>query len=439
MVKSGRDRLNLEIQRFHDFILPTKAETVARKHLIEQVRQHVQSTLPDYVLEVFGSQRTGLAFAASDIDLRLLPAHVTSDTTLAKLPPSLEERDRRKSDLRKLLKAVGRNYRSDYLLPTLRWARYPLLSLQDRASGLDIQVVLSNDTSVSREYMQRYTQDYPYLPRVYSVLKASLDIRGLSDVFRGGIGSYSLFMMIVASLKHKPHPGDDAAGALENFLKFWAYFKTETYGVSIEPPELFNRSEQAIMHEKVLEGVLDGKSAPLPQWMLTIRDPADETNDLGRKAVAWKHIQATWKSLLTSLMRATEQNTCISLLGGLVGPIYIQQQAHRKILAAYGSSLAEAGKRLNTTSQGSPVDVDASLTVPKASEVNELAAIAQAVRNGTVMPTHSSCEAEGDEGKGRVHRWLTEDAEVPQHKDTREAVSSMLGLDKQVTTAKREE
>lgn len=420
------------------------------------MRQHVHSTLPDYVLEIFGSQRTGLAFAASDIDLRLVPAHVTSDTTLAKLPPSLEERDRRKADLRKLFKAVGRNYKSDYLLPTLRWARYPLLSLQDRASGLDIQLVLSNDTSVSREHMQRYTQEYPYLPRVYSVLKASLDIRGLSDVFRGGIGSYSLFMMIVASLKHKPHPSNDAAGALENFLKFWAYLKTETHGVSIEPPELFKKSEHAIMHEKVLGDILvsvasmaqfaytltclqDGKSAPLPQWMLTIRDPADETNDLGRKAVAWKHIQATWKSLLTSLIRATEQNTCISLLGALVGPIYTQQQAHRKILAAYGRSLAEAGKRLNTTSQGSPVNADTSSTVSKDSEVNELAAIAQAVRNGRVVPAHSSCEAEGDEGKGRVHRWLTEDAEVAQHKDTREAFSSMLGLDKQVTTAKQEE
>lgn len=138
----------------------------------------------------------------------------------------------------------------------MRWARYPLISLQDRASGLDIQIVLSNDTALSRQFMQRYMEEYSYLAQLYSVIKATLDVRGLSDVFRGGIGSYSLFMMIVASLKHHPHPRNDAAGALVYFLRFWGSFKADVHGLSIEPPEFLAKtnpimSGQALGHIEV--------------------------------------------------------------------------------------------------------------------------------------------------------------------------------------------
>lgn len=257
-------RLTLEIQAFHEYIRPSRAESIARKHVIEQVRKHVREVLPEYILEVFGSERTGVAFAVSDIDLRLVPSSVVSDPAQAKLPPSVEKRAKLRSDLMRLHKRFRNMYRDDYMLPTVRWARYPLLSLQDRASGLDIQVVLANDTSSSREFMHRYMTEYPYLPQLYSVIKATMDVRGLSDVFRGGIGSYSLFMMIVATLKHNPHPRNDAAGALIHFLRFWSNFQAEHHGVSIEPPELFDKSEQVVMHAKTMSHIMASTPTIIP-------------------------------------------------------------------------------------------------------------------------------------------------------------------------------
>lgn len=231
-------RLNLEIRKFHEYIRPSPTEIVARKHAIEQVRHHVRECLPDHVLEVFGSERTGISFASSDIDLRLVPKEIYSDTTQAALPPKPDQRYKLRRDLRRLHHHLMRKHKQSYLLPTIRWARYPLVSLQDRSSGLDVQIVLSNDTALSRQFMQRYMEEYPCLRQLYSVIKATLDVRGLSDVFRGGIGSYSLFMMIVASLKHRPcSRNDNATGALINFLSFWSRFQTEAHGLSIEPPE----------------------------------------------------------------------------------------------------------------------------------------------------------------------------------------------------------
>lgn len=249
------NRLNLEIKNFHKYIRPSPVERIARKHVIEQVREHVRECLPGYSLEIFGSQRTGLAFAGSDIDLRLIPNDVLSDAVQSKLPPDPIERSRRRGHLRRLHTNLVWSQKKHYLLPVLRWARYPLITMQDRSSGLDVQIVLSNDTSNTRKYVERYQTEYSSLPELYSVIKAALDVRGLTDVFRGGIGSYSLFMMIVASLKHGKTSKDDAASALINFLHFWGTFDASTRGVSIEPPEFFEKQLQPVMNEKAMSHI----------------------------------------------------------------------------------------------------------------------------------------------------------------------------------------
>lgn len=212
-----------------------------------------------------------MAFAGSDIDLRLVPKNVMSDAAQSTLPPDPAERARRRWQLTRLHRSLLQRQKKHYILPVLRWARYPLIALQDRSSGLDVQIVLSNDTSTSREYIQHYIQEYPYLPELYSVIKAALDIRGLTDVFRGGIGSYSLFMMIVASLKHNPHPHKDAAGALQNFLRFWGNFNTTSRGVSIEPTEYFEKLQRPVMHEKAIEHIaVNTSTRALPLLSLTV-------------------------------------------------------------------------------------------------------------------------------------------------------------------------
>jgi non-canonical poly(A) RNA polymerase PAPD5/7 len=242
-------RLTLEIAKFHNYARPSRIEALARRKIIEQVRNDVRKVLPDHILEVFGSERTGVALATSDIDLRLMRSEDLVDSA-GKMPPSRAERNILINGLHKLYR---RNFTNnpEYLLPVLRNARYPLISVQHRASGLDLQIVLANDTSLSREYMQQYMQEYPYLRQVYSVVKTMFDVRGLSDVFRGGLGSYSIFMMIVASLKHAPSQSKEAAGALHNFLRFWGQLDTTEKGVSIDPPTLFSKGEELVMRDKV--------------------------------------------------------------------------------------------------------------------------------------------------------------------------------------------
>lgn len=83
-----------------------------------------------------------------------------------------------------------------------------------------------------------------------------------------------------------------------------------------------------------------GKAKPLPPYMLCLRDPADETNDLCRKATAIKHLQATFAKLCQDLGQATGRNSRVSLLGPLVGTSYMRDKKRRETLRAYGSAMS---------------------------------------------------------------------------------------------------
>jgi non-canonical poly(A) RNA polymerase PAPD5/7 len=79
--------------------------------------------------------------------------------------------------------------------------------------------------------------------------------------------------------------------------------------------------------------------------MLCLRDPADPTNDLGRKAVAIKHVQKTLKALYYTLDRDVRMNTRISLLSTLIGPSYMLYKERRHKLAEYGKRLSDKKKK----------------------------------------------------------------------------------------------
>jgi non-canonical poly(A) RNA polymerase PAPD5/7 len=206
--------------------------------------------------------------------------------------------------------------------------------------------------------IERYTTQYPYLRSLYSVVKTMLDVRGLTDVFRGGFGSYTLFMMIVASIRHKTPPRNDAAGGLLNFMRFYRGFDTSEKGLSIEPVCTFDKKTEPVLTDTakhqlearttthptfslLLTLFQRGEIRPLPPYMLSLRDPADETNDLGRKAIAIKHVQATLKALCHTLDRSHVFNTRASLLGPLVGTSYMLNKESRFKLQSYGKLVSE--------------------------------------------------------------------------------------------------
>lgn len=255
-----QSRLEAEIWGFLEYIKPTPAEDAAFKSVTEIVRNTIKKYSFEHETEVFGSQATGLCLATSDIDIRL---YKPADKDLAAAP---KPRTRRELNFLMMRLHKALNFReSDYMMVRLRQARYPLISMVHKKSGLDIQIVAGNDTSHSQQLIKQYLAEYPYLYANYALFKSMLDIRGLTDVYRGGLGSYSLIMMFMARLKSKGLKGQAEVSRIKNgqplagkrlmaFLEFYANLDTYKNALSLDSPYSvdkhtdFDPSEEQITH-----------------------------------------------------------------------------------------------------------------------------------------------------------------------------------------------
>ena len=79
--------------------------------------------------------------------------------------------------------------------------------------------------------------------------------------------------------------------------------------------------------------------------MLSLRDPADETNDLGKKGIAITHVQTTLAHLLKQLESDMRINSRPSLLAPLVGASYMLDMPRRRSVQRYGQRLLEKDQK----------------------------------------------------------------------------------------------
>lgn len=218
-------------------------EHAAREYLVRKLEALVDRVLPGVRLEVFGSTVTCISQPTSDIDLRIIDPD--TETSILKRGPSVRRRQALKL-LRDRLITLRDRLRADKGFDNLDLvhARVPIVTGTHWRSGLKIQISGNHDQLTSQEYVKNYLVEYPTLRPLFVIIRQMLEMRGLTEVFAGGLGSYSIFTMIVAFLKLRPplRTDDFALGRqLRAFLSFYADFNTYNFGLSVEPPMRFDK------------------------------------------------------------------------------------------------------------------------------------------------------------------------------------------------------
>ena len=87
-------------------------------------------------------------------------------------------------------------------------------------------------------------------------------------------------------------------------------------------------------------------------YLLCLEDPGDSTNDLGRKAYGWKHIQETFRILFKSLKYHTsteKEEESSSYLVTLIGTAELAYAPRRRIAQEYGDSVLNDLAGVQTT------------------------------------------------------------------------------------------
>ncbi|TLD18333.1 hypothetical protein E2P81_ATG12128 [Venturia nashicola] len=363
----GKARLDAEIWKFFEYIKPTPAEQAAVKAVTEDVQKYTKQYCPDYETEVFGSQASGLALSTSDIDLRLYDKEHKS----SRIAPKAKLRNEMYSQIHQLNQRFTKR-NPDFLMVRTRQARYPLLSMLHKQTGLDVQIVAGNDTSYSNKLIKQYLAEYPYLYANYTLIRSMLEIRGLTDVYRGGLGSYSLIMMIMAAMKSKGLGQSQEQGLIRageplaatrflGVLQFYADLNTYKTALSLDHPFKVDKHDNLdVSKEQMAEFAeaphLEGLNKlalidHMQPYLLCLQDPADPLNDLGRKGYGWKHIQTTIRVLKGAIMQAMdivakqkEENSKTpvqSVIARAVGPCLKAYEARRAITEAFGQKILD--------------------------------------------------------------------------------------------------
>lgn len=344
--KRGRRVLQMELQRFAEYMELSPMERIARRAVVEETISFIHEVFKGkYSVELFGSETTGLASPVSDIDIRFWDHSHTGRSQNALGTP-----------MTALTQAMHDS--GNFWLVYLRHGKHPIINCQHRESGIQIQIVGSKDAGRQHEAVAKYLEAIPTLRGTFAAVRTFFEMRGLSDTYSGGIGSYGQFIMLAAAAPRPRSDGPVPMNLADHFLRFLAFYDELDYlkrGVAIgkvfpkhdETPQLKSFAAAATRRGDLVRAgqwAICARSQFEP-YLLCIQDPAAPKNDLGKRSTAIKHIVYTIKNLRFELRKALNREERFkedeSVLGPFVGRCHEVYAGRRQQMEEYGMKVAK--------------------------------------------------------------------------------------------------
>uniref|UniRef100_A0AAX7STJ7 Terminal nucleotidyltransferase 4A n=1 Tax=Astatotilapia calliptera TaxID=8154 RepID=A0AAX7STJ7_ASTCA len=296
--------LHEEIIDFYNYISPRPEEEKMRLEVVDRIKEVIHDLWPSAEVEVFGSFSTGLYLPTSDIDLVVFGKWES-------LPLwTLEEALRKK------------NVADENSIKVLDKATVPIIKLTDSYTEVKVDISFNVTSGVkAARLIKEFKEKYPVLPYLVLVLKQFLLQRDLNEVFTGGIGSYSLFLMAVSFLQL--HYREDVFGLninigvllIEFFELYGRNFNYLKTGIRIKDGGCY------VAKDEVQKNMLDGYRPS----MLYIEDPLQPDNDVGRSSYGAMQVKQAFDYAYVVLSHAVSpiakfypNNESESILGRII-------------------------------------------------------------------------------------------------------------------------
>lgn len=267
-------RLHKEIRDFYEFVQPYDYEESIRRDLISRVQQTIRTSSSKVTgathIEVksFGSFAAGLYLPTADMDLvAVSPGYMKSGqksfcqskTKLYQLSSQLEWRG---------IAAPG-------TIMTVANARVPIIKFTDDDTGIKVDISFENDSGLrANATFLEWKEQFPAMPIIVVLIKQMLAMRGLNEVFSGGLGGFSIICLVVSMMQMMPEiqsgnmdPHQHYGDLLLNFLHLYGNsFDVRSTGITMNPPGYFDK--------------LRNPRAKQNANGLTIIDPNNKNNDI---------------------------------------------------------------------------------------------------------------------------------------------------------------
>eukprot|EP00181_Compsopogon_caeruleus_P003127 CAMPEP_0184680816 /NCGR_PEP_ID=MMETSP0312-20130426/3730_1 /TAXON_ID=31354 /ORGANISM="Compsopogon coeruleus, Strain SAG 36.94" /LENGTH=995 /DNA_ID=CAMNT_0027131197 /DNA_START=51 /DNA_END=3041 /DNA_ORIENTATION=- len=254
--------LHYEILDFEKYMTPTEAEHDARADLVERVRDIISSIWPECTALVFGSYASGLFLPSSDVDICVMPFEPEQGATEHLHAVADAMRD---AGFVKKIQLIERT-------------KVPLVKIVDKETTIQCDISFGRANGPNNvPLIKEYTQNFPGLRALLLVAKCFLHQRNLNEVYRGGVGSYALLLLIVSHLQmwEKNFPsscGSLGALLIDFFDLYGRKFNYVNSGIRIKGGGGYFVKEDQYPPD------------PTAPELLSIEDPQDVTNELCRNS-----------------------------------------------------------------------------------------------------------------------------------------------------------
>ncbi|KEF62311.1 uncharacterized protein A1O9_00283 [Exophiala aquamarina CBS 119918] len=315
---SAEEQLSKEIEAFETYVSPTQEEQNAAELAFSDLRRVIKATNKHMDVDIIGSRSTGTADPLSDIDVNVsLP--ITPSSMKAQIQP-----DRILRSISSSIRTWRTNHQNrECPIETVLYVKkavVPILLCRHSQTGLPIQIQSTPRTFDSTEYVRSFMKEFPTLRSLFKVMRQVLHMRDLHNGQHGGLTSYPLLNMIVASLKlseGKSAPTNSGAHLL-HFLDLYCEIDFATMGISTRPLGFFSKdkdrpaaAEKAAAVSGLYTTEIQGQQhlitrAKTSPSILVFQDPANPTNNLGKSAWRIRDVQETLVRLRHQLKLAME-------------------------------------------------------------------------------------------------------------------------------------
>jgi len=254
---------------------PRDFEEAARNDLIVRVQNSIRSWVGAGAIArnadviCFGSFASGLYLPTADMDVVAITPQYTQ-SGLPSLGTSMNQ-------LRKLADHFTKTGMAKAGSATFIWgAKVPLVKFVDRQTGLKVDMSFENESGYTAlDTFKTWKSQYPAMPVLVAIVKQILAMRGLNEVFNGGIGGFTTICLVVHLLQTMPELQSGSMDSTQHYgelvMKFLDLygnkFNHQEVGIMMRHPYLFDKSKTRV-------------AAKVNMERLTIIDPNRDNNDI---------------------------------------------------------------------------------------------------------------------------------------------------------------
>lgn len=323
---------------FFEYVKPRPFEEIARRDLVTRVKAAICSfnggggSARNAEVHCFGSFASGLYLPTADMDLVVL-----SQSFLNGGPREIGQTTNQLRMITQHIEKLG--VAKSNTATFIAKSKVPIVKFTDKRTGIKVDISFENTSGFPAiETFEAWKAQYPAMPVLVALVKQLLAMRGLNEVFSGGIGGFTTICMATHILQTVPELQAEFTSAQQNygeiFMKFLDFYANKidigSTGILMYPPYHYDKVKNPNFSQN--------------KERLTVIDPNNRDNDISGGSHKIYTVLDRFRNAHSELQRHMAQLfagkiSSASILECVIGGNYQAVETQRELLRSlYGNT-----------------------------------------------------------------------------------------------------